>query len=530
MAERAAWPFLRFVKTAAFYSPFGKFMRGSSPDPAEELRTRARKAVKDSKKGIYLVTGANGGSGRRVIRNLLRMSKKVRALTRDREKLIDALLMVGVDALEEEKKGKLDIFVADLFNLRTEAFENVIAIASCTGTRVGPKDDPDRSKYFQGKTFYPPVILEDTPENVEYRGIKNLVEAARKHFEEIDKVETIPVLEFTDPEKVRAQWGPLDDVVMGGVSESNLRVENGELVFSGFVSTNNSGGFVSARTVTFDTPMDLSTYDGIDLRVKGDGQSFKLIIRCNPNWDGISHCYTFPTEKETWEEVRVPFSEFNTVFRSKALKGGQALDPKRIFAFQIMLSKFEYDGDLNPTFKPGAFQLRIDSLSAYKGNGALRCPKIVHIGSAATTRVLRSEEEFDEVPPAVKLNEQLGRLLNWKLAGEDSIRVSGIPYCILRPTALTEEEPVGLERLKFDQGDYLTGSVSRDDIADVVVDAFSTPTLTNVTTEVALVETNGLRKSADEPFKGLKPDKEEERTFAPFPYVPESKPSEKTSV
>ena len=47
-------------------------------------------------------------------------------------------------------------------------------------------------------------------------------------------------------------WGPLDDVVMGGVSESGFQVrggagEHGEPagIFSGNVSSSNNGGFAS---------------------------------------------------------------------------------------------------------------------------------------------------------------------------------------------------------------------------------------------------------------------------------------------
>ena len=49
-------------------------------------------------------------------------------------------------------------------------------------------------------------------------------------------------------------WAPLDDVVMGGVSESGLEVVAGAGeggapagIFSGIVSSSNSGGFASVR-------------------------------------------------------------------------------------------------------------------------------------------------------------------------------------------------------------------------------------------------------------------------------------------
>lgn len=52
-------------------------------------------------------------------------------------------------------------------------------------------------------------------------------------------------------------WGPLDDVVMGGVSESGFAVvsgagENGQPagIFSGLVSSSNNGGFASCLLYT----------------------------------------------------------------------------------------------------------------------------------------------------------------------------------------------------------------------------------------------------------------------------------------
>lgn len=56
-------------------------------------------------------------------------------------------------------------------------------------------------------------------------------------------------------------------------------------------------------------------------------------------------------------------------------------------------------------------------------------------------------------PPAVKLNDELGGILTYKLRGEDEIRRSGVPFVIVRPCALTEE-PAGAP-LEIDQGDVI---------------------------------------------------------------------------
>lgn len=79
----------------------------------------------------------------------------------------------------------------------------------------------------------------------------------------------------------------------------------------------------------------------------------------------------------------MPFKEFCAVFRAKSLSEPK-LDPTNIKAVQIMLSKFEYDGMLNPNFTEGPFKLEIDSIST-----ASDAPRLVHISSAGVTRVLR---------------------------------------------------------------------------------------------------------------------------------------------
>jgi hypothetical protein len=56
------------------------------------------------------------------------------------------------------------------------------------------------------------------------------------------------------------------------------------------VSTDNSGGFVSVRCKNFDPVLNMSPYEGLALRVKGNGLRYKCIIRTDTNWDGIGYC------------------------------------------------------------------------------------------------------------------------------------------------------------------------------------------------------------------------------------------------
>lgn len=160
-------------------------------------------------------------------------------------------------------------------------------------------------------------------------------------------------------------WGALDDVVMGGVSKSQAQVGNGALVFAGDVSTANSGGFSSIRTRNFESPLDLSAWEGIELQVRGDGNRYKFFIRGEERWDGVAHAQSFDTVRGEWQTVRLPFRDFVAVFRAKTLPN-EPLNPSQVYAFQLMLSKFEYDGALNPHFSPGAFHVEVRAIAVYQ--------------------------------------------------------------------------------------------------------------------------------------------------------------------
>ena len=175
------------------------------------------------------------------------------------------------------------------------------------------------------------------------------------------------LFDFTqgDPQQVEI-WGALDDVVMGGVSSSGLRTDSDSALFTGEVSTNNSGGFVSIRTRNFDPPINLTGYQGIELRVRGDGQRYKFFLRDKEGWDALAYGYSFDTQADEWITVQVPFNQLIPVFRAKTQQEAPTFNPSSIRSLQLMLSKFEYDKALNPHFTPGQFHLRVQQISAFR--------------------------------------------------------------------------------------------------------------------------------------------------------------------
>ncbi|AFZ42325.1 NADH:ubiquinone oxidoreductase complex I intermediate-associated protein 30 [Halothece sp. PCC 7418] len=477
MNQKQSWDLCRLIRTLTYFDVLPVI----SSLPGVKQMILGKQAIAQPKAlnpqtGTILVAGATGGVGKRVLQRLQQKNYPVRALVRSIER---ARSILGDDV--EFYEG--DITIPD--SLKPDLIANVTAVICCTGTRIQPVegDTPDREKYYQGVKFYEPEVAESTPEAVEYKGIQNLIQLAKQSLLDTPY---FPIFNFRNTNSnLPAMWGALDDVVMGGVSESGLAQEGEKAVFSGNVSTENNGGFTSVRTRNFEPNLDLSGYEGIYLRVKGDGNRYKFFLRCDNRWDGIGYAYSFDTEKDTWIDVYVPFAELTPVFRAKTMDDAPDFNAAAIDSMQLMLSKFEYDKALNPHFQPGTFRLEVEQIAAYGGEAT---PQWITISSAGVTRPGRSDLDLSQEPPAVQMNEQLGGLLTWKLAGENAIRESGLRYTIIRPCALTEETES--ESLQLEQGDTLKGQVSRETIAQLCVELLQSPEAVNKTFEVARTTTS----------------------------------------
>lgn len=252
------------------------------------------------------------------------------------------------------------------------------------------------------------------------------------------------LFDFRQPtSEVQSIWGALDDVVMGGVSESGIQVIDGAARFAGEVSTANSGGFASVRTRNFEPPFNLSASQGLELRVKGDGKRYKFILRNSSGWDSPSYCYSFDTVPQAWTTVQVPFSELIPTFRAKTMEDAPAFNPSQIVSFQLMLSKFEYDRALNPKFEAGPFQLDIATIQAYGGPSM---PQVVLIGS--------------------NQNEQFEQTTEW-------VKASGLSYVALRYPQLDTAAPK--HSLKLYQAAAPEEPLRPDEVAEAIAQVLQQP-------------------------------------------------------
>jgi Complex I intermediate-associated protein 30 (CIA30) len=239
-------------------------------------------------------------------------------------------------------------------------------------------------------------------------------------------------------------WMAVNDGVMGGVSDGGLQIVNGRAFFKGNVSIDRGGGFASIRTQNFNPPLDLSNYQGISLKVRGSGamQRYKIFLRPSEQWDGISYGYSFDTNANAFTDLRIPFSNLMPVKRAKIVNDAPPLERRQVSSIQIMLSKFEYDGGLNPSFRPGEFELELCSIGAY---GDRTLPQLIVVAPIADTE--------GNVAQA--------------LAG--SVR----PHTLLQPATVVDA--TGGQELDFSLTNAPSGSVSSPDLAELCVQLLNIP-------------------------------------------------------
>jgi len=157
---------------------------------------------------------------------------------------------------------------------------------------------------------------------------------------------TIPGVELFDF-TTRPNWYTVDDDVMGGVSSSEARIIDENLSFSGMMSLENNGGFSSVRSEWI--PIDLSDYDGILLRVLGDGKTYRLRIRSAETGPNISYNASFETTPDSWEIFYFPFADMEPTYFGTVVDVDK-LNTSRISSFGFMLSDKQ----------PGEFELIVD--------------------------------------------------------------------------------------------------------------------------------------------------------------------------
>jgi NADH dehydrogenase [ubiquinone] 1 alpha subcomplex assembly factor 1 len=157
-------------------------------------------------------------------------------------------------------------------------------------------------------------------------------------------------IDFSSPEETD-YWYRINDSVMGGVSESNLRVVDTVAYFEGELSLENNGGFASVRRTG---PISLkSNGKPISLETNGDGRSYQLRLRTDQGFDGIAYVAMFVSEREQWQTLTFDEQSFVAQFRGRIVKDAPLL----------LFSEVKQIGFMLADKQPGSFQLAIKNIS-----------------------------------------------------------------------------------------------------------------------------------------------------------------------
>jgi monofunctional biosynthetic peptidoglycan transglycosylase len=145
------------------------------------------------------------------------------------------------------------------------------------------------------------------------------------------------------------QWQTVNDGVMGGRSDGNMKVDdNGAMEFYGTLSLENNGGFASIRSRA--RRLDLQLDDTLAARVKGDGRRYTLNLYVPSRRMAYSYRVEFQTKKDEWIEVRVPLKDLVATSFGRIVNGAGPVDAQKVSSVGFLL------GDK----KAGPFKLQID--------------------------------------------------------------------------------------------------------------------------------------------------------------------------
>ncbi|MEC7240142.1 MAG: CIA30 family protein [Myxococcota bacterium] len=165
-------------------------------------------------------------------------------------------------------------------------------------------------------------------------------------------------------------WVVVNDTVMGGVSSSAVEAHGEEgVVFKGYLSLENNGGFTSAR-LDLGRP-DWSAYDGLTVDLVGDGRKYLLTARTSDQRMRRIY-YRYPVQTVAGERVSitVPFEDFQAYAYGTRVPQAPGL--------RSQLSQLGTVGVMLADERPGEFELQIVSMEPSRSEN-FEAPEAVQI-------------------------------------------------------------------------------------------------------------------------------------------------------
>ena len=164
------------------------------------------------------------------------------------------------------------------------------------------------------------------------------------------------LIDFSDLEPF-AHWEPINDAVMGGLSDSRLYFDPaGHSVFSGNVSFANNGGFASVRSTI---NLGVSGVSAYFLDVMGDGKQYKFNLRTDTAFDGINYQCRFHPPAGIWTTCRLDCADFLPTWRGRVISDAAPLSPENVRQVGFMIADRQ-DGQFSLAIRRLAVEMRKD--------------------------------------------------------------------------------------------------------------------------------------------------------------------------
>jgi monofunctional biosynthetic peptidoglycan transglycosylase len=167
----------------------------------------------------------------------------------------------------------------------------------------------------------------------------------------------VPLFTFASP-AAAAEWGAVNDGVMGGVSDGRFRItEHGTLEFHGTLSLDRGGGFASGRSRPRE--LGLQAGDSLVARVRGDGRGYQLNLYTAARRTGSSYRAPVRTRAGEWIEACIPLDRFAATAFGQAVAAAGPVDPGSVTSVGFLLAEKT----------PGPFALEVAWINVLRDPG-----------------------------------------------------------------------------------------------------------------------------------------------------------------
>lgn len=118
-------------------------------------------------------------------------------------------------------------------------------------------------------------------------------------------------------EKKGSYWRVVNDGVMGGLSQGNMKLTDNSIVFKGEVSLDNNGGFSSLRRSFINE--DISEFENVEIRYRSSGISIAFTIAISQRWYVPNYKISLDGTSSQWKTVTIKLTDFRKHYIGKPM-------------------------------------------------------------------------------------------------------------------------------------------------------------------------------------------------------------------